>query len=133
MPISLANINVGSGPGVGDGATLRSAFITINDNFNKIQNNVNAINTSVGVSSVAGRTGNVVITIADILGMNNYTTISYVNSYVNSVVANVPVGITSNIASVPGSTRVLNIIACTQAQYDALPAKSPTTLYIING
>lgn len=129
MPISLANVNVGSGPGVGDGATLRSAFITINDNFNKLQNNVNAINTFVGVSSVAGRTGNVVITIADILGMNNYTTISYVSS----LVANVPVGITSNVASVPGSTQVLNIIACTQAQYDALAIKSSTTLYIING
>jgi len=39
--ITLANINIGSGPGVGDGDPLRTAFNTINNNFANIQANIN--------------------------------------------------------------------------------------------
>jgi len=39
--ISLANINIGSGPGVGDGDPLRTAFSKINQNFANIQANIN--------------------------------------------------------------------------------------------
>ena len=62
----LSNVNIGSGPSAGDGSPLRTAFTTINNNFQIVTNNVNALSNSV--TSVAGRTGNVVLTVNDILG-----------------------------------------------------------------
>ena len=50
--ISLANINIGSGPGVGDGDPLRTAFSKINQNFANIQSNLNANVTVPSVSSL---------------------------------------------------------------------------------
>ena len=64
----LSNVNIGTGPSSGDGSPLRSAFSIINSNFQIITNNVNALTNSV--SSVAGRTGNVVLTVNDIVGFN---------------------------------------------------------------
>lgn len=37
----------------------------------------------------------------------------------------------SDVSEVSGSTRIMNIIALTQAQYDAIPTKLSTTLYVI--
>lgn len=71
----LSNVNIGSGPSAGDGDPLRSAFNTINSNFAKIESNVNALTNSV--SSVAGRTGNVTLTVNDVIGA---ASIAYVNS-----------------------------------------------------
>jgi hypothetical protein len=62
----LSNVNIGTGPSAGDGSPLRSAFSIINNNFQVITNNVNALTNSV--TSVAGRTGNVVLTVNDLLG-----------------------------------------------------------------
>lgn len=70
MSIILANINLGSGVGVGDGDKLYTAFTKINQNFANIISNVNSLSNSV--TSVAGRTGNVTLTTQDIIGMNNY-------------------------------------------------------------
>ena len=64
----LANVNIGTGPSAGDGDPLRSAFTIINNNFTKLQSNVNALSNSV--TSVAGRTGNVTLTVNDIVGFN---------------------------------------------------------------
>ena len=61
----LANVNIGTGPSAGDGDPLRSAFATINNNFQVVTNNVNALSNSV--TSVAGRTGNVVLTVNDVI------------------------------------------------------------------
>ena len=69
----LSNVNIGTGPSSGDGDPLRNAFATINTNFQQITNNVNALTNSV--TTVAGRTGNVVLTINDIMGLNPLTTI----------------------------------------------------------
>jgi hypothetical protein len=65
----LANINIGTGPSAGDGDPLRTAFNTINNNFANIQSNVNALSNSV--TSVSGRTGNVTLTVNDIIGFNS--------------------------------------------------------------
>jgi hypothetical protein len=64
----LSNVNIGSGPSVGDGDPLRTAFNTINTNFAKIQSNVSSLGTSV--NRVAGRTGNVILTTQDIIGFS---------------------------------------------------------------
>lgn len=64
----LSNVNIGTSPSSGDGDPLRSAFSTINNNFRIVTNNVNALSNSV--TSVAGRTGNVTLTVTDILGFN---------------------------------------------------------------
>ena len=78
----LANVNIGSGPSSGNGDPLRTAFTTINNNFQIVKNNVNALTNSV--TSVAGRTGNVILTINDIVG---YTPggVGPVNRYVSTV------------------------------------------------
>lgn len=62
----LSNVNIGTGPSAGDGDPLRSAFSIINNNFQIVTNNVNALTNSV--TSVSGRTGNVTLTVTDILG-----------------------------------------------------------------
>jgi len=62
------------------------------------------------VSSVAGRTGTVTLTSADVSG----------------VVPSTTTGIT-------GATAITNIVSLTQSSYDALGSKSATTLYIISG
>jgi hypothetical protein len=64
----LSNVNIGTGPSAGDGDPLRTAFIVINQNFASIQSNVNLLTNSV--SSVSGRTGNVTLTVNDIVGFN---------------------------------------------------------------
>jgi len=83
----LSNVNIGTGPSSGDGSPLRSAFSIINNNFQLITNNVNALSNSV--SSVAGRTGNVILTINDILGINVYATNASVDSKIAANIANV--------------------------------------------
>jgi hypothetical protein len=77
----LANINIGTGPSAGDGDPLRTAFTTINNNFQIVTNNVNALTNSV--TSVAGRTGNVILTVNDIVGLTNGTKV--INRYVSTV------------------------------------------------
>ena len=70
----LSNVNIGSGPSAGDGSPLRTAFATINNNFQLVTNNVNALSNSV--NSVAGRTGNVILTVNDIVGFQGLNLIS---------------------------------------------------------
>ena len=65
----LSNVNIGTGPSAGDGDPLRSAFTIINNNFQIVTNNVNALTNSV--TSVAGRTGNVILTVNDIVGLTS--------------------------------------------------------------
>ena len=70
----LSNVNIGSGPSAGDGSPLRTAFTTINNNFQIVTNNVNALTNSV--TSVSGRTGNVVLTVTDLIGFQGLTLIN---------------------------------------------------------
>ena len=64
----ISNVNIGSGPGANDGESIYSAFYKVNQNFANVKSNVNALTNSV--SSVAGRTGNVTLTIADVVGLS---------------------------------------------------------------
>jgi len=74
MAITLSNVNIGTGPGIGDGDPLRTAFTKINNNFALVQTNVNLLTNSV--TSVAGRTGNIVLTIYDVLGFQGLNLVS---------------------------------------------------------
>jgi len=78
----LSNVNIGTGPSAGDGDPLRSAFTIINNNFQTIENNVNALTNSV--NSVAGRTGNVILTVNDIVGLSNAYAISSATTTANT-------------------------------------------------
>jgi len=101
----LSNVNIGTGPSAGDGDPLRTAFNTINENFERIESNVNALTNSV--SSVAGRTGNIVLTTQDIIGINNYATVSYVNSQLaNAGAANIS-SLQSNVAALQADVNTL--------------------------
>jgi len=62
------------------------------------------------VSSVAGRTGTVTLTAADVSGVAS-----------------------SSATGITGATAITNIVSLTQSSYDALGSKSATTLYIISG
>lgn len=70
----ISNVSIGSGLGANDGESIYSAFYKINENFANVQSNVNALTNSV--SYVAGRTGNVTLTINDIVGFNSLSLIS---------------------------------------------------------
>ena len=57
--MNLSNVNIGTGPSAGDGDPLRSAFTTINNNFQLVTNNVNALTNSVNsVNSNKNDSGN---------------------------------------------------------------------------
>jgi len=62
------------------------------------------------VSSVAGRTGAVTLSSADVSGV-----------------------VPSTTSGITGASAITNIVSLTQSSYDALGSKSATTLYIISG
>jgi hypothetical protein len=53
MAITLSNVNIGSGPGAGNGDPLRTAFTTINNNFALVQANLNNPSGATSVSALA--------------------------------------------------------------------------------
>ena len=60
-------INIGSESGAGDGDDLRTAFDKVNQNFTEVYSG-NVVSANTLVYSVAGRTGNIALTVSDILG-----------------------------------------------------------------
>lgn len=94
--MSLANVNIGTTADDGTGDPLRSAFNKINLNFANlaaINGNANVViyatgNANVaatynsGVTSVAGRTGTVILGVADV---NGAASTGYVNSQISSL------------------------------------------------
>jgi hypothetical protein len=96
--MSLANVNIGTIANDGTGDPLRSAFRTINQNFANLApfaSNGN-ITYNAGVVSVAGRTGNVTLTITDITGA---ASIGYVDA-VAANIANIAATIAGNLNTV---------------------------------
>ena len=85
---TFANVYVGATANDGTGDPLRSAFIKIDQNFANIPTII-----STGVSSVAGRTGNVVLTINDVYGAVSYANVKAAtdaaNAYVNTVASSI--------------------------------------------
>jgi hypothetical protein len=107
--MSQANINIGSGPSVGDGDPLRTAFIKINDNFTELYSNVSRLTDSV--TTVAGRTGNVLLTTQDIIGIDQYLSQSNVSVANTAMTGYVDYSITSNVDSlIDGATSSLNTL-----------------------
>jgi len=83
------------------------------------------------VSSVAGRTGTITLTAADVSGVVSSVagrtgTVTLTSADVSGVVPSTTTGIT-------GATAITNIVSLTQSSYDAIGSKSATTLYIISG
>lgn len=79
----LSNVNVGSIANSGTGDPLRTAFEVINLNFANITAQGSAV---AGVSSVAGRTGNVLLGSSDVAGV---ATLSDINTAVTALNANI--------------------------------------------
>jgi hypothetical protein len=76
-----------------------------------------AVSALAPVQTVASRTGAVTLTASDI------------TDFAAAVTAALP--LTSNATGTPGATAVTNILAISQADYDALVTKNETTLYVI--
>ena len=84
-------VEVGTSASDGTGDDLRVAFTKINDNFTELYSgNVEVTAANVLVHYVAGRVGNVVLTVNDITG-------GVSKAYVNAAIA-------ANIANVSGAT-----------------------------
>ena len=122
MSYPFANVNIGTNTGDGTGDPLRTAFNTINNNFANIASGNVTINAPV--QSVAGRTGNVVLTVNDITGAastgNVTTQINAATSTIaNATVANYLPSYSGNIGNitVTGTTGLANL---TQAQVAAI-------------
>jgi len=75
-------INIGTAPGSGNGDPLRVAFTEINSNFTELYNTT--ANLSNSVTSVAGRTGNVLLTVNDIVGFRGLGLINTPPTHSNS-------------------------------------------------
>ena len=110
----ISNVNIGSGPGANDGESIYSAFYKVNQNFANVQSNVNSLTNSV--SSVAGRTGNVTLTINDIVGLNtSYALNGNVTAANIGMKGYVDAKIAANVAalvdSAPGALDTLNELA----------------------
>ena len=108
--MSFANINIGTTPGDHSGDPLRTAFNKINNNFQQIANGNISLSVNSPVQSVAGRTGNVVLTASDVIGS---ITMGNVNAAMLDFAASYPtkVELASNIANlVDGAASNLNTL-----------------------
>jgi hypothetical protein len=115
MAITLSNVNIGSGPGAGNGDPLRTAFNTINNNFALVQANLNNPSGATSVSALANNgfqlqldsTGNTLVpknlTVAgNLIVIGNVTVVNQeiINSseiVAGNLTANLNVFVTSNI------------------------------------
>lgn len=90
---TFANVYLGASPNDQTGTELRNAFQIVNQNFANIANGTANVIVNAPVRSVAGRTGNIELTVNDVYGaasvayINN--AVSAGNAYVDSVAANI--------------------------------------------
>lgn len=101
--MTFANVNIGTAPGYGDGDPLRNAFDKINKNFANAQISFSDISLTAPVQTVAGKTGDVILSVNDIAGaastgyVNGLVTAAntaaraYTDSAISSLDLNVPV------------------------------------------
>ena len=113
---AFANVYLGAAPNDLTGDTLRNAFQIINTNFANIASGNANITINAPVRTVAGRTGNVVLNVNDVLGAasnawvnaqttaaNTYANVLYAtttSNITNNVYAQVSANLSSNIASI---------------------------------
>lgn len=79
-------IDTGGEAGAGGGDDLFTAFTKINDNFTEIYSG-NVVAANILVYSVAGRTGNVVLTAQDVFGAATYSNISVLQANITASLA----------------------------------------------
>lgn len=90
-------ITTGNVAGDGTGDPLRDAFTKINENFTELYSgNVQVTAANILVYSVAGRTGNIVLTVNDVAQAASK---SYVNTAIASNLANVTGSITNSLSA----------------------------------
>ena len=101
MTYPFGNVNIGSNPGDGTGDPLRTAFQIINRNFANVASGNFTANATV--TSVAGRTGAITLTVNDVSGATNYGYVNNVglsaNLYTDSVFGNILANVTKSIQS----------------------------------
>jgi hypothetical protein len=100
-------VDVGTSASDGTGDDLRVAFTKINENFDELYSgNLEVTAANILVYSVAGRTGNVVLTVNDVAQAASK---SYVNTSIASNLANVTGSITNSInANVAAANTVIS-------------------------
>ncbi len=89
--MSLQLINIGSKPADGSGDPIRVSFNKINENFTELFTGISDITANLAssdspVSSVCGKTGQVQLTVSDILGS---VTQGYVDNKINLTLGNI--------------------------------------------
>jgi hypothetical protein len=116
--MSFANVFVGNVAGDGSGDPLRLAFSKINQNFANIA--AGQVTVNAPVLSVAGRTGNVVLTVNDILGAFNSSNIAG-NLSIRSLTASgdTPTGYNGLFVGASGYTVVPNLLAQHTGNYNS--------------
>ena len=101
------DIDVGSFAGDGTGDPLRDAFTKINENFTELYSgNVQVTAANVLVYSVAGRTGNIVLTVNDV---SQAASKGYVDNSIAANLANVTTTITNSLnANITAANAVIS-------------------------
>lgn len=133
--MSFANINIGTTPGDHSGDPLRTAFSKINNNFQQIANGNISLTVNAPVQSVAGRTGNVVLTASDVIGS---VTMGNVNAALVAFSASYPTksDLASNIANLvdgaPSDLNTLNKIAMSLGNNASFNSEIQSGLTTIN-
>lgn len=116
MPNAIRLKRSGTANSVPQATDLQLGELALNYNDGKLYyktsgGTVSAIANGVApVTSVAGRTGTIVLTSADVSGV-----------------------VSTNTTGITGATTVTNIVQLTQAQYNAISSPVSTTLYVIVG
>ena len=119
--MAFANVDIGDSPADGTGDPLRTAFSKINQNFANITTGLVTINAPV--QSVVGRTGNVIITINDIIGgISRTNTQTLVNAANTASVNYTDQAISNLINSAPGLLDTLGEIAANLASGSSVTA-----------
>ena len=120
-------VDVGSFAGDGTGDPLRDAFTKINENFAELYSgNIQVTAANVLVYSVAGRTGNVVLTVNDVA---QAAAKSYVNSSIESNISLV----NSNISALNANITAANsVISSYSSNITSLQANSAAQAVQIN-
>lgn len=124
-------IDVGSIAGDGTGDPLRSAFTKINQNFTELYSgNVQVTASNIRVYSVAGRTGNVVLTVNDVAQAASK---SYVDSSISANIANVTGSITDSLrANITAANLVISNHAARITTLESNAASQATAIVTLN-
>ena len=120
--MAFANVNIGSAPADGSGDPLRTAFSKINQNFANIA--AGSITVNAPVRTVAGRTGNIILTVNDIIGAASNSSVISANtamkSYVDDNISDVAYGNSQVAAYLPTSSIIIGINANVTAANSAI-------------